>query len=219
MAPIPGNVSLFGIMLTETGLVVTLGGYSASADPQQLVSTFVFDPSSAGAAVASGVRADWTASADLAVKCADFSASLAPTRGEGIAMAIGGFTGLYKSPDGVTNNLYTSSVETLDTTTGAMVDLGLPDYPSATGVTGSGTAVLPNGQVVAVGGFVIDCSGALAWEQGPDLPWARSGLMCSSVSTGVLCMGGGNTDPTYSDAALSLRRHNMDQGAFHERGS
>jgi hypothetical protein len=219
MAPIPGNMSSFGIVQTETGLVVTLGGYSSSADPQQLVNTFVFDPSSAAAAAASGARADWTASADLTVKRTDLSASLAPALGQGIAMAIGGFTGLSTSADGITINHYTSSVETLDTTTGAMVDLGVPDYPSATGVTGSGAAALPNGQVVAVGGFIIDSSGvfkylqdtyvltadssgALAWERGPDFPWARSGLMCSSVSTGVLCMGGGNTDPAYSDAAL-----------------
>jgi hypothetical protein len=41
-----------------------------------------------------------------------------------------------------------------------------------------------------------------AWMAGPAFPWHRSGLSCATTSKGVLCFGGGETDPAYAEAAL-----------------
>jgi len=236
----PHNMSAFATVETESGLVVSLGGYDSSADTPQRPDTYILDPTSLSQGAG---RAQWKSSDSLLIGRTDMGSSLAPQLGEGIAMVIGGFTGS-NVVDGVNYNTYTASCETLDTTTGKVVDLGVPDFPFEN--TGVAAAYLPNGQVVAVGGFGIvhphpnPCfcpnpntnpnyypyavgyhedmsffyssatyvltadsdSGALKWKEGPDYPWERSGLVCSSISTGILCAGGGETDPAYHNAAI-----------------
>ena len=83
--------------------------------------------------------------------------------------------------------------------------------------------MLPDGRIVVTGGFgylpnnplaffysnktfVLDPSlgdGAV-WDDtvAGDFPWQRSAMGCASTSAGVLCAGGGSTEPAYRDAAI-----------------
>ena len=102
----------------------------------------------------------------------------------------------------------TGAVEQLNRIDGTWDADSWPALPQAA-MSPSG-ALDPDGNVVVVGGFdqryfnstyVLDTK-AKTWAKAADFPFPRSALECASTSAGVLCFGGCENDPAYSDSAL-----------------
>ena len=216
LSPLVPAITSFGSAIVPGGSIFVVGGYDhMSSAPSGLVNTTQWID-------VSNPAERWSSTDSLAIPRSNFGASYAPALGPTAVLALGGFIGT-EIIDGASYSHLTADVAVFDASTGASLDgTGVPPLPKE--LEGVGAAALPSGEVVIAGGFGYESDGSFFysqetfvlrkeddgsffWDQAEDFPWPRSGMSCSTTSKGVLCSGGGYTDPAYAEAAMFNGSH------------